>query len=82
MQAQATHDLFASIGACGVRPEHDALKAYLEAPPLTTVKDPLAYWNAALKSGSKDPALARMALDFLSVPSASSCSCWLSLADM
>ncbi|PIL25420.1 hypothetical protein GSI_13310 [Ganoderma sinense ZZ0214-1] len=71
MPARATRDLFASIGARAAGPEHDALEAYLEAPPLTTVKDPLAYWNAALKSGSEDPALARMALDFLSVPATS-----------
>ncbi|TBU27405.1 hypothetical protein BD311DRAFT_614233, partial [Dichomitus squalens] len=43
------------------------LEAYLEAPPLSTVKDPLAYWNTAIKSGSEDAALARMALDFLSI---------------
>lgn len=44
------------------------MEAYLEAPPLSTVKDPLAYWSAAQKSGSEDLALTRMALDFLSIP--------------
>ena len=63
-----TRDLFASISARSAHTDRDALEAYLEAAPLTTVRDPLAYWNAALKSGSEDPALARMALDFLSIP--------------
>ncbi|TBU31220.1 hypothetical protein BD311DRAFT_657241 [Dichomitus squalens] len=63
-----TRELFASISTRSALADHDALEAYLEAPPLATVKDPLAYWNAAIKSGSEDPALARMALDFLSIP--------------
>ncbi|TBU22653.1 hypothetical protein BD311DRAFT_597010, partial [Dichomitus squalens] len=65
---RASRDLFASISSRSVQPDHDALEAYLEAPPLTTVKDPLVYWNTAIKSGSEDAALARMALDFLSIP--------------
>ncbi|EJF55349.1 hypothetical protein DICSQDRAFT_74416, partial [Dichomitus squalens LYAD-421 SS1] len=51
--------------------DRDALEAYLEAPPLATVKDPLAYQNTAIKSGSEDPALAHMALNFLSIPATS-----------
>ncbi|TBU22599.1 hypothetical protein BD311DRAFT_675772 [Dichomitus squalens] len=41
--------------------------AYLEAPPLTTVLNPLEYWSPLLSSVT-DADLARMALDFLSVP--------------
>ena len=48
----------------------DALEAYLGAPPLPNIKDPIAYWSAFLASES-DGALARMALDFLSVPGTS-----------
>ena len=65
---RATRDLFSSIGARSAETQRDALEAYLEAPPLSTVKDPLAYWSAAQKSGSEDLALTRMALDFLSIP--------------
>ena len=67
-EPRETRDLFASISGRSAHTDRDALEAYLEAAPLTTVRDPLAYWNAALKSGSEDPALARMALDFLSIP--------------
>ncbi|KAI1782604.1 hypothetical protein LXA43DRAFT_1068490 [Ganoderma leucocontextum] len=66
-----TRALFASVGGSGTgggQAEKDALEAYLEASPLKTIKDPLAYWNSALESDSVDPSLARMALDFLSIP--------------
>ena len=46
----------------------DSLEEYLESPPRTTVKDPLAYWHAAVAGASEDASLARMALDFLSIP--------------
>ena len=35
---------------------------------MKTISDPLKYWHLALESGSEDPALARMALDYLSMP--------------
>ena len=70
---QTTRDMFASIAGRATRCVQDALTKYLEAPPRATVKDPLAYWNAALASHSEDPALVRMALDYLSIPG----ECWL-----
>ena len=48
----------------------DALEAYLEAPPLSTVEDPLEYWNVRFKTDN-DKSLAQMALDFLSIPGTS-----------
>ena len=48
----------------------DALEVYLEAPTLDTVMEPMGYWNALLAS-SRDAPLARMALDFLSIPGTS-----------
>ncbi|KAI0686989.1 hypothetical protein C8Q76DRAFT_592953, partial [Earliella scabrosa] len=48
----------------------DPLEAYLASPPLEQVTDPIAYWNAMLGNETEAP-LARMALDFLSVPGAS-----------
>lgn len=64
--------MFSMIGNRTARP--DALTQYLESPPLTTIEDPLRYWDLIIKS-SNDPlgglcALARMALDFLSAPGA------------
>ena len=64
--------MFASIAGCSIRRSQDTLEEYLEAPPRATVKDPLAYWSAALASNSEDPALVRMALDFLSIMGESS----------
>ncbi|OJT02301.1 hypothetical protein TRAPUB_7171 [Trametes pubescens] len=42
----------------------DELEAYLEAPPLSTVEDPLAYWDIVLKT-SPSSLLTTMAIDFL-----------------
>ncbi len=64
---QATRALFASLTPGQGSTPKDALEAYLESPPLTTVEDPLAYWNLIAQTDA-DPSLARMALDFLSVP--------------
>jgi hypothetical protein len=47
-------------------PSDDALKNWLGIPPTPGVNDPIAYWHGYLKSGHP---LARMALDFLTVPS-------------
>lgn len=47
--------------------ELDALKVYLEASPLITIKDPLAYWNGLLDSGCDSLKLACMVLDILSI---------------
>ena len=69
-----TRALLASMrkGPDGARSEDlNALKVYLEASPLITIKDPLAYWNGLLNSGSDSPELARMALDILSIPGTS-----------
>ncbi|PIL25427.1 hypothetical protein GSI_13317 [Ganoderma sinense ZZ0214-1] len=62
--------LFADLVGRPDAANHDALEVYLEAPPLVTVHNPLEYWTPLLKSGP-DAALARMALDFLSVPATS-----------
>ncbi|OJT15227.1 hypothetical protein TRAPUB_8205 [Trametes pubescens] len=63
--------MFALISA-NTNKTKDALTAYLKAPPLLTVSDPLIYWDLVLKSAedpkSADCALARMAVDFLSIP--------------
>ncbi|KAL1949782.1 hypothetical protein VTO73DRAFT_8663 [Trametes versicolor] len=65
---KATTELFASISNAG-KSAKDALEVYLEEPKLTTVDDPLHHWNLMLTSGN--PWLARMALDFLSIPATS-----------
>ncbi|OJT01847.1 hypothetical protein TRAPUB_10054, partial [Trametes pubescens] len=64
----ATTALFASISNAG-KGTRDALEVYLEEPKLLTIKDPLEHWHMMSQSG--DPSLARMALDFLSVPATS-----------
>lgn len=56
--------LFASISNRAQAARQDELEAYLEAPPLSTVDDPLEYWNLLLQTSQS--ALARMAIDFLS----------------
>ncbi len=78
---QTSKAMFVLISA-NANKNKDALTAYLEAPPLSTVSDPLIYWDLVLKSAedpkSADCALARMALDFLSIPGMSrSCNCTL-----
>ncbi len=57
--------MFESIAHRSKAGQHDALKAYLEAPPQASVEDPLDYWNIRLQAGNP---LAQMALDFLSIP--------------
>ena len=65
-----TRAMFASL-APGVATQNvDALEAYLEAPPLSTVEDPLEYWNVRFKTDN-DKSLTQMALDFLSIPGTS-----------
>lgn len=51
----------------------DALEEYLSTSCLTDVEDPLQHWNGVLTSSrnAEKRALARMALDFLSAPAAS-----------
>lgn len=51
----------------------DALEEHLSTPCLGDVDDPLAHWNGVLTSSrsAEKQALARMALDFLSTPAAS-----------
>jgi hypothetical protein len=55
----------------------DAIDEWLSSPPLVTVSDPISWWSAMEAAGHP---LARMALDFLSVPGISSCSCLLVLS--
>jgi hypothetical protein len=43
----------------------DALEAYLAAPTIPSIRDPLGYWQAM--ASNKDP-LAQMSLDYLSSP--------------
>lgn len=59
----STPALFASISGRN-KAVLDELEAYLEAPPLSTVEDPLAYWDIVLKTSPSSP-LATMAIDFL-----------------
>lgn len=62
--------MFASISGDAGQTNVDNLDVYLESPPSSTIKDPLAYWTS-LEKGTDDPGmanLARMALDFLSIP--------------
>ncbi|EIW52247.1 uncharacterized protein TRAVEDRAFT_136039, partial [Trametes versicolor FP-101664 SS1] len=47
----------------------DELETYLEAPPLSSVEDPLQYWNLMLNTSNS--ALARMAIDFLTAQATS-----------
>lgn len=61
------HVLFTDVVGCVTPANHNTLEAYLEAPPLATVHNPLKYWTLLLKS-KPDAALTCMALDFLSVP--------------
>ncbi|KAL1940908.1 hypothetical protein VTO73DRAFT_7544 [Trametes versicolor] len=72
--------IFASISRAGRAGANiDAFEAYLEEPPSSSVDDPLAHWEIVLASASatdspravERQALARMALDFLSIPAAS-----------
>ena len=60
--------MFSAISGAAGSSAQDALEEYLGSPPRTTVKDALVYWNASLESGSEDAVLARMALDYLSIP--------------
>ena len=69
---QTTQALFKPISARG-RSTKDALEEYLNMPVLDTVKDPVAYWDSVLctaKGNRQQAALARMALDFLTIPGA------------
>ncbi|KAL1947002.1 hypothetical protein VTO73DRAFT_13963 [Trametes versicolor] len=61
--------LFATISNRSQAARQDELDAYLEAPPLSTVEDPLEYWDLVAKS-SNSP-LARMAIDFLTAQATS-----------
>ncbi|OJT02096.1 hypothetical protein TRAPUB_7442 [Trametes pubescens] len=76
-QASANAAMFASVSKNGSRKRanaFDPLEAYLETPPISSVEEPLHHWNLILESSrddSPDAALARMALDFLSAPAAS-----------
>ena len=47
--------------------DFDTFQAYLNAPSLSAIIDPIGYWNALLTS-EHDGLLVCMALDFLSIP--------------
>ena len=67
-----TRNLFASISGMTSVPGSDALEEYLKTDVIPHVyEDPLPYWSAILNSqpdGLESTALARMALDYLSIP--------------
>lgn len=64
---QSAKALFADLVGRADLANHDTLEAYLEAPLLPTICNPLEYWTLLLKS-KPDSALAHMVLDFLSAP--------------
>ena len=66
-------DIFAKLDQYGRSSSTDVLEEWLSSPCLSDVDDPIQHWASILTS-SKNPdkhALARMALDFLSVPASS-----------
>ncbi len=63
---QATIAMFATVNGSDKAAKADALESYLESPQQTTVTDPLEHWNLMLQT--PEAPLARMALDYLSVP--------------
>lgn len=68
---QSTRALFQPLAARASATAKDALEEYLALPVIETVKDPVAYWNSVLTGSKSNPgaaALARMALDFLTIP--------------
>ncbi|PIL35261.1 hypothetical protein GSI_01986 [Ganoderma sinense ZZ0214-1] len=72
--ARSTRALFKPIAARAAASAKDALEEYLALPVIETVEDPIAYWDSVLRSSNGNPgaaALARMALDFLTVPATS-----------
>ncbi|OJT11245.1 hypothetical protein TRAPUB_12245 [Trametes pubescens] len=65
----ATIAMFATVNGSDKAAKADALESYLESPQQTTVTDPLEHWNLMLQT--PEAPLARMALDYLSVPATS-----------
>ncbi|KAI1784916.1 hypothetical protein LXA43DRAFT_840994, partial [Ganoderma leucocontextum] len=65
--ASGRKSMAASSAAAVTTRDVDLLEAYLEAPPLSTIDDPLAYWNVRMKM-DKDTSLAQMAIDYLLIP--------------
>jgi hypothetical protein len=63
-----TQKYFGSIAHCT---DSDVLDAYLTDPPITSVTNPLAYWHSLISSQNIFAPLARMSLDYLSIPVAS-----------
>jgi hypothetical protein len=61
-----TQKYFGSHHACS-----DPLDIYLADPPITSITNPLTYWHSIMSSQNVFAPLARMALDFLSMPAAS-----------
>lgn len=56
---------FSDIDNFGKNAAGDGLEDFLNSPPISNVNDPIPWWYGIASGG--DP-LARMALDFLSVP--------------
>lgn len=67
-QVRAARNMLASITGADELEDKDALEEYLEAPIRMKKTDPLKFWNNALVNGTANAALARMALDVLSIP--------------
>ena len=65
-----TQAMFASLAPGAASCDADALEVYLEAPPLSSMDDLLEYWNVRVET-DKGNSLARMAIDFLSIPGTS-----------
>ena len=53
------------------RVRSDPIDIYLADPPITSITNPLIYWHSIMSSQNIFAPLARMALDFLSMPAAS-----------
>ena len=71
---QSTRALFQPLAQRATALAKDALEEYLALPVIETVKDPIGYWDSVLRSSKGNPggaALARMGLDFLTVPGGS-----------
>lgn len=58
--------MFTTVNGSDKASKADALESYLESPQKTTITDLLKHWNLMLQT--PEAPLARMALDYLSVP--------------
>ncbi|GJE97034.1 hypothetical protein PsYK624_132440, partial [Phanerochaete sordida] len=71
-QSQTTdNDPFASLDTFTLDGDGDILDNWLQTPTTRSCNDPLGFWDQHRKAGGIWEPLARMALDFLSAPAAS-----------